>query len=277
VCAHEDGRFKFVQDPGRPGQVTVWSDNRRLHRYVEYGRGYQTYALNDPEAGHIYGPPREASPALHSRLFRWATRTGAGLDLSRSLQDYRINDGLSDARSAVYERFDTDHKGSARIHVNVQDRAIVRYETFYGGALRGFVEVSARELDRPLSEEDLSANVPVTARLSLQNNPAGFIAGLFLGDAALGLAFWWWRLSRAGGAEGVARLRRWLWRLWIWAFVAVTLVLGALAALTWGGSGHPPAIVYVLVMGVWAAGAFGLFACFLLASHVAQACSRGRS
>src|SRR6185295_11303818 len=37
VCAHGDGRFKYVENPGRPGKLEIWSDGQKLYRYVEYG------------------------------------------------------------------------------------------------------------------------------------------------------------------------------------------------------------------------------------------------
>ena len=52
VCAHRDGRFKYEQDPGLPQQITRWSENRKLHRYVEHGRAYQSYGLDTLSATH---------------------------------------------------------------------------------------------------------------------------------------------------------------------------------------------------------------------------------
>ena len=69
-------------------------------------------------------------------------------------------------------------------------------------------------------------------------------------------------------------LRRHLWKIFGWAFAAVAALLGFLAVVTWGGSGHPPAIAYVMVLAVLAAIGFGLVACFLLSSYLAQALRR---
>ena len=271
VCAHQDGRFKYVQDPGQPQQIMRWSDNRKLHRYVEYGRGYQSYELDTLSAGHEYGKTRERAPALHSRLFRSATRTGAGLDLPGSLRDYQANPQLSDDRQTTYERFDSDRRGGSRIRVNAADGALVRYESLYGGVVRGFVEVSAREVDRPLTDADLSHEVPLSVRFSLQNNVPAFVAGLFAATALASLAFWSIRFSRNRGIGEFADTRRRLWRYLAISLVVVGGLLALLAALTWGGSGHPPAIVYVAVLAFWAAIGFGLGASFLAASYLAQA------
>ena len=90
VCAHRDGRFKYVESPGQASQIVTWSDGRTLHRYVEYGRNYQQRDLNARGADHFYDKPQETTPALHSRVLRQATRGGAGLDLLGSLRDYRV-------------------------------------------------------------------------------------------------------------------------------------------------------------------------------------------
>ena len=275
VCAHRDGRFKYVESPGQPSQIVTWSDGSTVHRYVEYSRNYQKHRIG--ARTDFYERPREAAPALHSRLFRVATRSGAGLDLPGSLRGYRVNAELSDARHTVYERPSEDQRGSERIRVATADGAIVRHESLYGGIVRGYVEISARQVDQPLAEAELAYPVPLLSRYSLQNNAPVFLSGLFVLAALAGLAFWARRFARAEHPHDVVSDRRRLWRLFAWAFGGVAVLLGLLAALTWGGSGHPPAIAYVMVLGVVAAIGFGLVACFLLLSYVAQAFSRGRS
>jgi hypothetical protein len=268
VCAHANGRFKYVESPGQPFQIVTWSDGRTLHRYVEYSRNYQQRDLA-PD-GHLYERPREEAPALHSRLFRAATRRGAGLDLLGSLRGYRVNAELSDTRHTVYERQVNDRRGSERIRVAKADGGIVRYESVSDGVVRSYVEIT-REVDRPLADADLSHDVPLFARFSPQNNALVFFAGLFVVTALAGLAFWARLFARAEHPYDVVSLRRRLWRIFAWAFGAVAALLGLLTAVTWGGSGHPPAIAYVMALAVLAAIGFGLVACFLLASYLAQA------
>ncbi len=277
VCAHRDGRFKYVENLGETHQFVIWSDGRRLHRYVEYGRGYQQYDLAKRDAGHAYDQPREPTPALHSRLFRAATRSPMGLDLLGSLRGYRINGELSDMQQTVYESWDSDRRGSARIRVAVADGNIIRYESWYDEILRSYVEITAREVDQPLADSELGHEVPLLARYSLGNNPSVFVAGLFVVAAIAGLVFWTWFFARAKDPEDIAHVRRRLWRFFGWAFAVVVTVLGLLTVVTWGGSGHPPAIVYVMVLAALAAVAFGLAACFLLSSYAGQALSGSRS
>ncbi len=276
VCAHRDGRFKYIEHPGQPQQLVIWSDGRTLHRYVEYGRSYQWHDLSGRSAGHAYDRPRETVPALHSRLFRWATRSPAGLDLPGSLRGYRVSDELSDPRHTVYELRDSDGRGGARIRVAAADGAIVRYERWYDGTLRGYVEITAREVDRPLADSDIGHKVPLLARYSPGNNLPVFIAGLFVAVAIVGLAFWTWLFARAEDPEDAVRLRRRLWRILAWALAVVATLLGVLTVATWGGSGHPPAIVYVRVMAWLAAIAVGQATCFLLSSYAGQALSGSR-
>src|SRR5262245_16377527 len=117
VCASNDGRFKYIENPGQPYQLVIWSDGKSLHRFVEYGGGYPRFELADREAVHRYDRPNEKIPAMHSRLFRAATRSGAGLDLLGSLSGYRINTELSNALRTVYEVQAGDSRGVFRIHV----------------------------------------------------------------------------------------------------------------------------------------------------------------
>ena len=269
LCAHRDGRFRYVESPGQTSQIVTWSDGRTLHRYVEYSRNYQQHDLAARDAEHFYGKTKEAAPAQHSRLFRWATRSGAGLDLLGSLRAYRVNAELSDARGAVYERQDDDRRGGARIRV--ADGAIVRYESLWDGVVSGYVEVSARQVDPPLTDAELAYEVPLFARYSLQNNAPVFLAGVSFLIALAGLAFWARLFARADHWYDVVSLRRRLWRHFAWAFAAVAAFLGLLAAVTWGGSGHPPAIFYVMALAGLAGVGFGLVACFLLSSYAAQA------
>ena len=273
VCANSDGRFKYVENPGQPHQLVIWSDSRKLHRYVEYGGGYQQYDLAARGSEHVYERPRETVPALHSRLFRWATRSGAGRDLPGSLRGYQVNDELSDPQHTVYEYWDNDRRGGARIHVTAADGAIVRYESLYDGTLRGFVEIASREVGRPLADSELAHEIPLMTRYSPSNNAPVFIGGLFVFTAVVGLVFWTWCFARSEYPEDIAELRRRFWRYFTWAFAAVATVLGLLAVATSGGSGHPPAIVYVMVMASLAAIVFGLMATFLLSSYLGQALS----
>jgi len=276
VCAHRDGRFKYVDSPEERSQIVTWSDGRTLHRYVEYGRNYQKRDLAARDADHFYERPREAAPALHSRLFRQATRSGAGLDLLGSLKDYRINAELSNARQTVYERMSDDRRGGTRIRVATADGAFMRYESLYDGVVRGYVEIAERRVDLPLDETDLSYEVPLTTRSSWQNNPRVFLSGLFLLTALVGAVFWAWRFRRAVHPYDVVSDRRRYWRVFAWAFGAVAAVFGALAALSWNVPGHPPPFFFIVGFAGLAGIGFGLVACFLLSSYVIQALPRNR-
>jgi hypothetical protein len=275
VCAHRDGRFKYVESPGQTSQIVTWSDGRTLHRYVEYGRNYQQRNLAARDADHFYDKPQERTPALHSRVLRQVTRSGAGLDLLGSLRDYRVNPDLSDARQTVYERKGDDQRGGTRIFV-AADGTLVRYESLYDGIVRGYVEIAARQVGLPLEDADLAHEVAVPTRFSLQNSPRVFLSGLFALTALAGTVFWAWRFRRAEHWYDVVSDRRRLWRIFAWAFGSVAAVLGFLAAISWETPGHPPPIAFVIGLAGLAAVGFGLVACFLLSSYLAQTFSRAR-
>ena len=275
VCAHRDGRFKYVESPGEPSQIVTWFDGRTLHRYVEYSRNYQKRALEAPGADHFYDKPREMAPAMHSRVLRQVRRNGAGLDLPGALREYKFSGELSDARQSVYERRSYDPRGATRIRV--AEGALVRYEGLYDGVLRGYTEITERRVGQPLADAELTHEVQLSARYSPQNNQPVFFGGLFVLFALAGVGFWAWRFRRAEHWYDVVSLRRKLWKIFGWSFAAVAGLLGFLTVVTWGGSGHPPAIAYVMVLAVLAGIGFGLVACFLLASYAGQALAGRRS
>jgi hypothetical protein len=86
-----------------------------------------------------------------------------------------------------------------------------------------------------------------------------------------------WRFRRAEHWYDVVSLRRHLWKILGWTLAAAAGLLGFLTVVTWGGSGHPPAIAYVMALAVLAAIGFGLMVCFLLSSYAGQALASRRS
>lgn len=272
VCAHRDGRFRSDVAPGRPEQLTIWSDGRRVHRYVPYSRAYQSHELGGIDAEHIYEKPVVSAPALHSRLIRWMVRGGPSSEPADALRDYRVSPGLSDERRTVHERISRNGHTASRIVVT--DGALRRLEDYYDGRLTGYVEVASRELDRTLAESELAYDLPLLVRVLPGNNLAAFLGIVFAAVVLPAFGLWMHCFARATDPFDVVRLRARLWRAFARAFAATAVALGLLAALTWGGSGHPPAIAYVTIMAFWAAVAFGLLAGVLLASYPAQRMAR---
>jgi hypothetical protein len=276
ACAHQDGRFKHVEHADRERKIINWSDGTRFHRYSEYGRHYNDYPLTDHYVA-VWGYRQETLPALHSRLFTWDSARGK--DMLGALPSYRPSPALSTPEYWVFERPGEDGKSSERLRVSVKDRAIVRYESLRGGEVMRYVEITSQEIDRTLADADLSHEVPFFARYSLQNDPKVFIAGLFAAALAAGTLFWGWLFIRATDREDVVRKRRRLWKIQLWALVAAVALLAILALITSiaGDTGHPPAIVFVMILALWAAVGFALTACFTLASYPMQLLFRERA
>ncbi|MBI3043713.1 MAG: hypothetical protein HYY78_12915 [Betaproteobacteria bacterium] len=274
-CAHSDGRFKLIEFADRPLKVITWARAGQYYRYFESGRHYGEYSPDDPIFySSPYGRRGETYPAFLSRMFPWRTVSPAERsEPARHLDAYQVNPALSTPQHTVYERLaDAPRKEAERVWVLNRDQSIVRWEGLRDGVVLRFVEIASQEANRPLADEDLSHDVPLFARFSLQNSPAVFITGLFVAVGVTGMLFWAWIFRRASSPEDVVRGRRRLWRVQFWTFGGIAVLLAGLAVLTLIGrdSGHPPAIVIVIVMAVWCAVAFALMACFTLTSYPAQ-------
>jgi hypothetical protein len=151
---------------------------------------------------------------------------------------------------------------------------IVRWAALEDRGEVKFTEIDSRQENRPLAQADLWYDAPLTARFSLANNLPAFLAILFVASAVFGFLFWGLVFARSFSGATVLARRRLLWKIELIAFGVLEAIWGALAFAVRGGSGHPPAIVFVYVLAVWTAIVFGLLACFTLASYPAQAIFR---
>jgi hypothetical protein len=269
-CVHQDGRFKSVDHVDRPRKEVIWSDSRKYYRHSEYANYYQEYAPDDPFFLMLPGNRSELYPIYLSRLFSRYSASIPSRTSTSYLQSYKVSSALSTPQHSVFERFDDEsHRSSERLWVRNADKTIVRYEGLRDGAVLHFADITSQETNRRLTDAELSHDVPVFVRYSLQNNPGVFIFGLFVVTAFAGALLWAWLFSRAASLEDVVRKRRRLWRLQFWSFGAIAIGLAALAVLAVivPGAGHPPAIVFVFVLAIWCAGAFALTACFMLMSY----------
>ena len=267
-CARRDGRFKYVETDKHSGATVNWSDAKQYYRYLEYGRRYQELSLDD---SFLYGHYRDRSQTFPVFVFGLFSADPRDLidsaSRARYLQSYKLSNALSTPEYSVFERFDAYEKNGERLWVLNASRSIVKYEGLTGGDVVRFVEITSRELNRPLADADLWYDAPLSARFSLANNPMVFIVGLHIAAGIFGALVWGWLLARAPAIEDVLRKRGRLWRWVLWSFGGITIALAALAVLTAGGGGHPPAIVIVWVLGLWCAVGFGVMACFILASY----------
>jgi hypothetical protein len=272
-CAHRDGRFKAVEFVDRPLKEVIWSDSKKYYRHSEGANFYHEYPLDDVFLSTFPGNRSELYPLYLSRLFNQYSPNAPDRTSTRYLQTYKANSTLSTAQYSVFERFDDEnHKNSERLWVRNADRSIVRYEGLRDGALLHFAEITALEVNRPLTDAELSHHVPLFVRYSLQNNPGVFIAGLFVAAGFAGAFLWGWWFARATSLEEVVRKRGRLWRVQFRIFGGTAIALGVLALLSIivPGKGHPPAIVFVFVLAIWFAVAFALTTFFTLMSYPMQ-------
>jgi hypothetical protein len=268
-CARRDGRFKYVETDKYSGLTANWSDGRQHYRYFKHGRVYQERSLDDVTLDVQYRDRSQIFPAFVLGLFAADPRDLLeGVRRTRYFEFFTRNTALSTPEYSVFERADT--YGSDRILIRNADQSIARYERVRGDVVMRYVEITSRTLNRNLTDGDLRYDVPLYVRFSLSNNPKAFVAGLFVIAGLVGALVWGWAFACTDQIEYVTRKRWFLWRLQFWIFGVTGLLLAVLAAVSAGGSGHPPAIVYVFGMGIVAAVAFGLTACFTLASYPMQ-------
>ena len=275
-CSHRDGRFRIVEE-----NVVNWSDGRTTHhRFFRYNKLYQQHSL-DADDGVTYGLYRnraEIVPVVRLRHYandpRELTEAGRRAAYLKSFKPA----ALSTAEHTVFERVDPYYQTNVeRIWVRNSDKTIVKYELLNDGLLMRGAEVAAAEFNRPLGAADLAFDVPLYSRVSPQSNLPAFVSLLFGAVVIIGFLFWTWIHRRLQDPGTLAVHRSRLWRFQRRAWLVTAVLLGILAAVTWGSSGHPPAIVYVAVMAAFAASGFGLLACFTLASYPVQWVLRRRS
>jgi hypothetical protein len=277
-CAQRDGRFKQVETDARFGLVAKWSDGRQYYRYLEKGLRYQELPLDDPYTFGLYRDRGQIYPVFVFEPFSAdPRRLVTAAERASYFKSYTINASLSSPQHTVFEQMDAKGSHGERLWVLNSDRSIFRHERLKNGGVVRYVDITSREVNRSLTDADLWYGAPFYARFSMSNNPAAFIAGLFVAVILLAALVWAWLFSRAASLDDVLRKRRKLWRVQMWAFIVTASGLAVLAVITAPGGGHPPAIVFVFVLAGFAAIAFGLAACFTLVSYPVQLLFKGRS
>ena len=252
-------------DPRTGASEVKWADAKHIYRWLEWGRRYQELPFNDASLYGYYEVRSEIFAVFVFEAFSSDARSLVRKDeRARYLRSFSANAALSTPQYTVFERLDPGGRSGERLWVRSADRSIFRHQSLRDGGVVRLVEVEAFEMNRALGDAELRHKVPLLARYSLMNNPQAFMGGLVVAAGILGAAFW--TLLAVLGMDLAAKRRR-LWLAQAWGFGVIAVLLGALAALTAGGGGHPPAIVYVYVLGVWCAVAFGMSALFTLASY----------
>ena len=259
-------------DPRSRSAEVTWADAKHIYRWLEWGRRYQELPFNDAS---LYGHYEVRSEIFAVFVFEAFSSDARRLvrkdERARYLRAFSANRALSTPQYTVFERLDPGGRSGERLWVRNADRSIFRHQSLRDGGVVRLVEVEAFEMNRALGDAELRYQVPLLARYSLMNNPPAFMGGLVVAAGILGAAFW--TLLLVLGMD-LATKRRRLWLAQAWGFGAIALLLGALAVLTAGGGGHPPAIVYVYVLGVWCAVVFGMSALFTLASYPVEFIAR---
>ncbi len=273
-CAHRDGRFRWIENPGDRGSIVNWSDGEMHHRYFLYNKLYQHQSFTDGVDYDLYRNRSELYPVF---LFRFLIEEPRELTekarRTEWVRSFKPDAALSTPETTVFVRMAPPHlAGSERLYVRTKDKMIVRHEGVRNGTVVRTTELASAELNRPLGPADLSYAVPLYYRFSPQSNPKAFVAILFAVVLLSGFGAWGLIFARAADPQNVVDGRRLLWRIQKWAGILVAALLGILAVVTSIGpqSGHPPAIVFVFLLGILAAIGFGLVACFTLASYPVQ-------
>lgn len=264
LCAQADGRFMLVEHLDRDRRIWNWSDARKFYRHSEFGSFYREYALSELEGLPFMTFRTEGRPAMRSLLFVWIAPP-------RSFESFKAVGALATPQRLAFERV-THPRETLRLWVAAKDGSIVRFERLQDGAVMHFVDIASQQIDRPIGDADLTHRVPLLTRYSLSNDLPVFMAALFVVDVCLAALSWIFVFVRAASPETVLRARRRLWRVQLWAAAASAGVLALLSAFALVGhdTGHPPAIFFVLVLGVWCAIVLALAAVFILTSYLVQ-------
>jgi len=278
-CALRDGRFKdttIVNDSWRPFSIR-WSDGETLFRHdghFDAGAQQTTWYAEEPLAHEYSAPIGEISLVLIlSRFLPRDRRLTSWNEVTRMLNLYSPNLTLSDSQYFILERRETHTLAgdvtTHRLWVSRQDGLIRKVEHLHPNSMTVVVLDSVDTATTP-SREQLSHSAPLTTRYSLTkgNRPFVAIVAQCLLAATIGFVVWLAiGLTTAPGFIERVRPRLWKWYKLVVALLSVCLFVLALVALPLNG-GHPPAIVGVYVVAVYAAIALLVAACFIGISYL---------
>lgn len=273
-CASADGRFRQLERQGPRHFSVRWADGATHYSYIEGGSesAYHEFSLDDPRFDRRYAPRSQIFALFVFEAFA-RNPPRSSRELAEYMAAFSANGALSNAQYTVLERQEnvvgSNFPRIERLWIQNSDRSIRKYEHAGSAGPARTLQLARVDLDRPLADAELRYEAPLLARYSPARRPAVYIGALMAAAALLGALFWGWRFARAPAPDTVLGARRLLWRVLAIAFACTAAALGALAAFAPSG-GHPPAIVFVAVLAIWCAIAFGMAACFLLASYPAQ-------
>ena len=278
-CIARDGRFKEVsrsEESGRTRIDVVWTNGEILYRYWWFDNVEPVQTLDgyteSPLQWHYSGTRDDIfSLFVLQKFFPEATNKDL---LERTLKVFSPVADATDTRFYVLERLEQRPSWGGndaytirhRLLVSRDDGLIRKYETFSHGLGSNYiVDLNYVDTAKSPSEDDLRFVAPLSARFSMGSHRAIFVAGLCLFAFLTGLIIWLVQ-GFIKGPGAIEVYRRGGWRLYSKIAVITLVCLMAFGILSLGAR----VILAVYFYGVYYAVGFGMVACFLLSSHLAQ-------
>lgn len=162
---------------------------------------------------------------------------------------------------------------ASRVWLRESDGLVARSEEAWNGEVVRSAALKSVRTDPPYVEADFTYTAPFFDRYSLAVRPAAFVGMLALASVLAGFLPWLIadaRTVRVPGAVLPPRSSRRAWKAYVVALVAAAALLGLSALGAAGGGGHPPPIVYVWILAMYAGLGFLALGGFLAGRQLAR-------
>lgn len=245
-CYTRDGRYKHSEQLERPirQRHVQWGDTVYAHRWHTDDGGNTIHYSEEPTRDwHAGGLPEGLTTRALSAFLRGTGTEAQARNILHSMEV--VENGVE---TTVLQRSHKSPVGTDvvnRIWVRHADGLVVRAEETWNGGVAWSASLVEARANPSLSQADLAETAPFFQRYGWKTRPRAFASGLAVTAFVMGLVV----------SIAWRRTRNWprIWLVYAKGVGTTVVSLAVLALLSLSGSGHPPAIILTMILGVFAA------------------------